>query len=251
MQSPKISTVINYCSNDYQFLKPCIQSIIPFSQEIIVAYCDHFFDGEPENIGLIQKSINENPQAKFINFSFDEIKALPEYGFMHNYNRAIGWLNLKEPSDWILFLDCDEIADRSFHPWLKYTNLNKYESYRILSYWYFRDTYWQALQHEDSAVLTQNKDFSFDMLVKSPGERFGVMHTNRKHGQGGLMNEPMFHHYSWVGNEQRLLRKVKAWGHTSNRDWNKVIHEEFKRKFNETCHDGVHGYSYMKVKGLI
>lgn len=246
---PKISTIINYCTNDYQFLKPCIQSVLPFSQEIIVAYCDSFFDGEPENKELIKQSIIDNPAPQFIDFPYSEIKALPEYGFMHNYNRAVGWLNLQQKSDWILFLDCDEIADPCFYLWLKHATLN-HDAYRINSYWYFRETYWQAIQHEDSAVLTQNKDFTFNSIVKSSGERFGLMHTDRIHGQNDLLGNPMFHHYSWVGNEQRLLRKVKAWGHSNNRDWTSMIHEEFKREFNQICQDPVHNYSYIKVKPL-
>jgi hypothetical protein len=246
---PKISTVINYCTNDYKFLKPCIQSVLPFSQEVIFSYCDCFFDGQEENIPLINKSIEENPEAQSIGFPYYKVRDLGEYGFMHNYNRAMGWQALSKPVDWILFIDCDEIADPCFYLWLKHATFN-HESYRINSYWYFRETYWQAIQHEDSAVLTQNKDFTFDSIVKSSGERFGLMHTDRIHGQNDLLGSPMFHHYSWVGNEQRLLRKVKAWGHTSNRDWTSMIHEEFKRDFNETCKDPVHNYSYRKVKPL-
>jgi hypothetical protein len=29
-----------------------------------------------------------------------------------------------------------------------------------------------------------------------------------------------------------------------------MIHEEFKRDFNQTCQDPVHGYSYKKVEPI-
>jgi hypothetical protein len=39
-----------------------------------------------------------------------------------------------------------------------------------------------------------------------------------------------------------MLRKVKSWGHTNDRDWNPMIEEEFSREFNGK--DFVHNYSY-------
>jgi hypothetical protein len=249
---PKISTVINYCSNDYQFLRPCINSVIPFSKEVIVSYCDHFFDGEPENNELIETSINKNPNATFVCFSFDSLKNINDFGLMHNRNRAIGWAALKEPVDWILFLDCDEVADPIFYQWLKEYDVTQFESYRIGSYWYYREPRFQAVQHEDSAVLTLNKDFTFENLCNSAGERLGVMHNKRAHGvYYSCRRLPMFHHYSWVGDEKRLLRKVKSWGHTNNKDWATLIKKDFKRQFTKTCRDPVHNYSYLEIKPLI
>jgi hypothetical protein len=54
------------------------------------------------------------------------------------------------------------------------------------------------------------------------------------------------HHYSWVRTKEEMLRKVKAWGHTNDKDWNTLIEEEFSREFNGK--DFVHGYNFEILK---
>ena len=40
------ATIINFCSNDYSYLRHCIDGVKPFSSQVIVPVCDHFFDGK-------------------------------------------------------------------------------------------------------------------------------------------------------------------------------------------------------------
>jgi hypothetical protein len=250
MGYPRIATVISYCTNDYIFLRACVKSVLGFSQEVVVSYCDRFFDGSEENPAILESSIRENPEAKFIQFSYEEMDK-NNYGRCHNATRAHGWKALTSNPNWILFVDCDEIADLAFDTWVKTYDLNSFESYRICSFWYYREACFRARQLEDSAVLTKNIDFTFDSIVMSMGERFGLMHSHPHHDTRGLHGEPMFHHLSWVGTKERLLRKVKTWGHSGDRDWNSIIEAEFKRIFSPGCLDPIHGYSYRRVNSII
>ena len=71
----KITTIINYCTNDYIFLKSCIDNARPFSHEIIIPYCDHFHDGTEENKALQEKSVLENTGVQFVEFAYDNTKS--------------------------------------------------------------------------------------------------------------------------------------------------------------------------------
>ena len=62
----------------------------------------------------------------------------------------------------------------------------------------------------------------------------------------GYENKPVIHHFSWVRTKDEMLQKVNSWGHRFDRDWGKLVEEEFTRPFNGT--DFVHGYNYDVVK---
>jgi hypothetical protein len=56
----------------------------------------------------------------------------------------------------------------------------------------------------------------------------------------------MIHHYSWVRTKEEMLRKVKSWTHSGDRDWVSQVEKEFAHEFNGT--DFVHGYEYNIVE---
>ena len=66
----KITTIINYCTNDYIFLKPCIDAALRISHKVIVPFCTHFHDGTKQDRALLLKSVGENPEAEFIEFDY-------------------------------------------------------------------------------------------------------------------------------------------------------------------------------------
>ena len=57
-----VTTIINYCTNDYRFIGHCIHEAKQFSEQIIVPVCDHFLDGTPENRELLDRTYEENRQ---------------------------------------------------------------------------------------------------------------------------------------------------------------------------------------------
>src|SRR5690348_5643789 len=152
--SAPLGTIINFCSNDYPFLRHCIDAIKPVSAQVIIPVCDHFFDGKEEDRETLHRIYAENPDVHFIEFPFDKEKSL--YGshssvYWHNLARMIGRFFLKEEIRYAFFLDCDEIADTaSFAQWLATFPYEKYEAIRFYNYWYFRESHLQAKTWENS-----------------------------------------------------------------------------------------------------
>jgi len=247
---PKISTIISYCSNDKDFIDECIEHALPFSQEISVCSSSHFFDGMLENFEEKLRFYKKyEGKINPISFPFDSTK---HPGQLHNRMRAWGWKALTKPVDWILFLDADEIVDtEKFITWINSVNLEVFTGYRFIGYWYFRDTCWQANSLENVSVLAKASKCSYEFLDNCLGERLGLLDSQSVSNVKDLNNQSMFHHYSWARTKEGMIRKAKSWGHHNDKDWLALIEQEFKRDFNETCIDFVHGYSFKKVEPFI
>jgi hypothetical protein len=232
-----LGTVINFCSNDYPFLRACIDSIKPIASQIVVPVCDHFFDGVPEDRQTLQRIYAENPDVQFIEFPYTG--SYPSV-YWHNLARMIATYFLN--SEYVLFLDCDEIAGADRIP-----DCAGYDAVRFYNYWYFREPRFQATVWEDSPLLVKKEKLTGEILM-NPRERHGIFDAiagPKTHRMAGSDGKPMFHHYSWVRTKEQLLRKVSSWSHCSDRDWAPQVEEEFSRGFNGT--DFVHGYQFIEV----
>ena len=242
----KITTIINYCTNDYRFIKDCIDNVRSFSDEIIVPVSDCFFDGTPENRELLDKTYKENPNVNFIEYEWTEGN---EPRYWHNMSRWIGLQNCS--TEWILFLDADEVVEeKRFTEWLSQNKDVDTPIYEFSTYWYFRDITNRATTTEHAGLLVR-KDIINQDLIFHDHERWSFMYThyNKKFMENGLDGKPMIHHYSWVRTYDEMLKKVKHWGHTKDKDWTSLVHKEFKKDFDGT--DFVHNYQYEKVEGYI
>lgn len=250
-----LGTIINFCSNDYPFLRHAIDSIKPVSSQIIIPVCDHFFDGQREDRKILDWIYAENPDVQFIEFPFDPHCSL--YGshssvYWHNLARMVGRFFLNEEIEYAFFLDCDEIADAvRFSEWLQAFDYYKYEAIRFYNYWYFRESHLQAKTWEDSPLLAR-KNILDGKILMTPRERPGIydqVSGMKTKNMPGIDGTPMFHHYSWVRTKDQLIRKVKSWSHNWERDWSAQVEEEFSRDFNGT--DFVHGYEFSEVPPYI
>ncbi|MBS0604705.1 MAG: hypothetical protein JSS60_06685 [Verrucomicrobia bacterium] len=246
-----LGTIINFCSNDYPFLRHSIDSVKPFSSQILIPVCDHFFDGKEEDRETLDRIYAENPDVQFLEFPFNE-KGL--YGshssvYWHNLARLIGRFFLKEEIQFALFLDCDEVVDTPrFIQWLETFPYQDYASLRLLNYWYFRESNLQARTWEDTPLLAR-KEILDGAILMNDRERAGMhdLTVGKKAGKvAGVDGKPLIHHYSWVRTKEQLLRKVVSWSHNRDRDWVSRVEEEFSRPFNGT--DFVHGYEFVEVE---
>jgi hypothetical protein len=237
----KIDTIINYCTSDYRFIKTCIDAVLPFSEQVIIPIADHTFDGTPENEELVQRSMQENPNASFCYYEWTEGNS-PRY--WHNISRMIGVEQLNDDIDWVLFLDSDEIVDTElFTKFISENDFSLLDSYKIANYWYFREPIYRAKAIEDSAVLVKRNLIQID--PNNPYiEREQLCNNNNKRNttQDG---QAMIHHYSWVRTKEQMLKKVNSWGHKTDTDWNSLIEEEFSRPFNGKCF--VNNYEFETV----
>lgn len=243
----KIATIINYCTNDYRFIKNCIDAVLPFSSQVLVPVADHFFDNTPEDLNLIKLSCEENEGAEFLGYEYTHDEKTPPIKW-HNTSRSIGAANLADDIDWVLFLDSDEIVNTElFTKWLADTTtlkFNIFDSFKLANYWYWREPIYRAKEIEDSAVLIRRSSINIDVNNRYlEREQFQFQNTPRN-----VMHDdqPMIHHYSWVRTKEQMLRKVKSWSHTHERDWASLVEEEFSRDFNGTCF--VKTYEFEKVE---
>jgi hypothetical protein len=248
---PKISTIINYCTNDYQFVGHCIREALFFSDEVLVPYTDHFYNGTSENRALLEKTIAENPGAKFIFFPYDAgLDVLPQHWV--TTARVVGWKNSSPSTDFILFLDADEVVEGSrFRDWLDVFPLSGMNVVKLANYYYFREPKYQAETFEDSVVLARKKYLTEPMIMDflDRDKAFRDIPEPKARMVMGLDRSPMIHHYSWVRSREEMVRKVSTWGHSHERNWVELVNREFDHGF--TGKDFVHGYTYKEVKPYI
>jgi len=255
----KISTVISFCTLDKKFIKPLLEQVKLFCDDIIVVYYDKLLNGKPEPIDEIAETIknidsnikllcleftNGNSKLIFVNskLEFSEDKSSR---YFHNLAR---WKakDLAE-NDYILFIDGDEIPDG---PAMKYILdndlLKNYDGIDFKCYWYFRNAVNQAIQTEECGLLVHKKIIT-EKLMFTELERWSFRGSSGINYLSSVQLEqgPIFHHFSWVRTKQEMIEKVNSWGHKNDKNWLVHIEEEFSRDFNGT--DFVHGYQYKQV----
>jgi len=269
MRKHSIGVVINYCTNDYKFIRHNVKRVAKFADEIVVSSSDHFFDGSVENVKLLDKSIKENPEATFVQLKFDPAKKVQAYWLWRLrrilklslqsgsqywicYQRLFGYQSLKKKNDYILFLDVDEIVDpKKFIPWLDKEDYKKFNAMKFTNYWYFREPTYRATTIEDTPLMVKegilNEDMFFDY-----SERQGMyedIEGPKKRQVSGLDKKPMVHHYCWARSKSEMIKKVTTWGHNRDANWVDRIEEEFSHPTGER--DFVQGYQLKKVKPFI
>lgn len=265
-----ITTIINYCSNDYQFLRFNVQQAAKFSRQILIPVCDHFYDGSLENQTLINQSIQETPEAEFIKFKYDPRATfslwrgwqfiLRRLGLGRVWGpqcwiclaRQLGLKKVKPRIDYVLFLDADEVVDgKRFLAWLNTKYYQKFNALKPAAYWYWRSPSYQADVWEDNPLLACRRCLKTAVFLDHD-ERNATYNSLPGPKQKlvlGLDNKPMIHHYGWAKPKKNLLKKVQTWGHTKDRNWEKLIETEFSHPFSGT--DFIYERKYKTIKPFI
>lgn len=258
MSKHPIGTVVNFCTNESRFIGTCLKEALRFSSQVVVPVASHFFDGMPENRGLLKRIYAAFPECLFIEYPFipDQIpksvfQAIRPSAFWHCLSRLIGASFLRESLESVLFLDADEIADgRRVAEWIGSGGHLGSTAQKLSNYWYFREPVFQAEHVEDSIVLVERKILSSDLLLQNEERNalYDLLPGPKKRGVMGLDGKPLFHHFSWVRTEDEMLKKVRSWGHRKDkdRDWEALVKEEFSRPFNGI--DFVHGYRFRAIE---
>ena len=243
-----ITTIINYCTNDYIFLKPCIDAALKVSNKVIVPFCTHFHDGTEQDQSLLLRSANENPGAEFVQFDYYK----GESSRWHcNASRKIGILLAPEETEYFMFLDTDEIIEpEKFIEWFnkEESQGEMADSYRLANYFYFRDFCYRAKEWEDSIALVKNNhNVRNDDIIFHNEERHAFYYYTSNHKRMCTLNgQPFIHHYSWVRTMEGMLKKVKTWSHRGDRDWASMVKQEFSENFRGT--DVIFGKQYDTVE---
>ena len=258
MTKAKVTVVISTSSYEKCFLDAILRECRKFADEIIVAAGDCLFDGTHEGDWYEDYS-KLNTDVRFVCYEVTKtIEHNPlqrrPHAYWHNISRIVGASQIYGGTDWILFLDGDEVPEGDLvKDWLENTTLDPECSYKCCNYWYFRDVVNQATTWEDSVLLVPGRWFRMENLYKllmKDNERDGlaVMFNLQRNVVHPKIQKPMFHHFSWVRSKEGLLRKVRNWGHKSDKDWERLIEEKWAQPFDGT--DFVHGYNYTIVSNL-
>jgi hypothetical protein len=256
----KITAVISFCSNDWRFLKQCISGVAPFCDQVIITVCDHFFDGSAENYALLEEAFRRFPDCTFLSFPFDPLHSYrtfsplyPEHhNWRHEWHNTGRWLSYfysSEQTEFLFFLDCDEIVDSArFTDWLNETDLHGHSAYRFAMFWHFREAKYEALVTDDLSMLVQKAAIHPDFLWDQD-ERLGLFQclpNPKRRDVRGCDKVPMIRHYTGVRTQDEQFKKFSTWGHHWERDWESLILEEYSRPFNGK--DFIRRYHYREVE---
>lgn len=237
----KFETVIPFCTYDKNFIDRVIDGVRNISSNIYIVYSDKLFDGTEEDVDYIENLKIRNKDCVYIKNIFNSDMSSR---WNHNNARWNGYKKTDTKIPYVLFLNADEIFDKNkLKLWIENKKIFEDAIY-FANYWYFRDEKYQAKTLEETPVLV-NKNIIIEPIMYTEDETNifkYIKDINVSTMTMGLDNLPMCHHYSWVLNKEEMLKKTKSWGHKNDRDWSKLIEEEFSRDFNGT--DFVHGYEY-------
>ncbi len=256
----KLVTIINYCTNDYRFLKTCIEEALEFSDQILIPVCDHFFNGEKENSKLLHQSYMENPDATFIEYAYDAKRIYspyviispqdPNWGhYWHNTSRYVGFDFIDPDVEYILFLDVDEIPDgKRVKSFLQSDGLQGLNAALLNSYFYFTSPIYRAKENVSQNTLLCKKEFLLKEALMDVEERSGTFYQisgKKIRGLNGIDDLPLLHHYSYFRKGEELKKKVTTWGHREDKNWMQLLKHEKQEDF--AGEENLFGLEYERV----
>lgn len=238
-----VSVIVSYCSLDKRFIKPLLNQLLIFSDDIVVVCFDKLLNGTHEELGDLDDVRKLSPEKiKTLCLPFVQGNKSRHY---HNLARWEGVKYTKH--DRILFLDADEIPEGEvFKSILDSNALEKFDAVDFACHWYFRSATNQAKQKEQCGLLIK-RDLIKEEHMFTEHERWSYRHVRgiKYAPMVSTPQGPILHHYSWTRTKEEMLTKVSAWGHMNDKDWKSLIEKEFTHDFNGS--DFVHGYSYNIV----
>ncbi len=253
-----IATAISYCTNDYRFLKKCVEEAKKFSRQIVIVTGDRLFSGESEDHALLRQTYEEFPECTFVEFAHTKDRLYSRYinrspqdndwfDFWHSTTRYIPFFFIDPACDYLLFLDSDEIIDAErFLPWLDTGEYKNYDAMRFLQYYYFREARFRSKLFQIGGLFAKKSSLQPSLLM-STDDRCGIFHAmpGKKWESASFQGKPMIHHYSWVKTKEECLIKIRNWGHAWEKDWKTLVEEEFSREFQGKDFEG---RSYTECK---
>jgi len=223
-------------------LGKCIDEASHFSEKIIVPVCDHFFNGTLENRDLLNATYAKYPTVQFLEFPYSSTTLYPSYlhfspedkewtAHWNNLARLLGFF--AATTDWILFLDTDEIVDgKRFRDAFESRIFDPYDAVRLACYYYVLKPNIRAKKVQNLSLFVRKKALEPRFFYQRD-ERYGMyLHVsgNKEVGLRGIDRRPLIHHYSWVRPETECYQKVNSWSHRLDKNWEEVVQELFRGK---------------------
>jgi hypothetical protein len=238
-----IEAVVLYTTNDYRFFKVAIENLLACGIKTHVVTYSHMWNGTDENEELLNHSRNlfkDNPN--YFQYLINWEPGHKSF-YWEAVGRHLGTQEVSDECDYILYIDIDEIVDvekcKKFIASKKYAN---YDCAWLYNYWYFREPIYRANALESTALMCSSKlAKNVPFIIESRNAYSNFTNTTILGKE-----DPFVHHYSWVRTKEEMLKKVRNWGHNTERNWEAMVEQEFTHPFYGT--DFVHGYSYQIVE---
>lgn len=252
------SVIVNYCSNERMFIDALLTQCLIFSEDIVVSYGSHLYDGSLEDEAHIIDLKSKYKTVTFVKYDVDVgLELVKQRGvtnrptaYWHNLARWTGAQALRNKK-WVFVIDADEIPEGALvKQWLSMADLKTEECYKIATFWYFKDPTNQATVLEDSILLIHSKYLTEENIFGDFERDFTILQSKcmLRRLTKGVSNAILWHHYSWVRPKKELVHKVQNWGHSNdmfkNVDAEKLVEYIFR---NQKVNDIVHGYDYTTV----
>ena len=255
-----LGVVMPLSSCDVDFAEDSIREALRCAGAVAVAYATHLSDGTPEDLSYVaalRARLDGAAAAAGSQLLWVAIEWQPGLSsrFWVRYLRWAALPRLPPSVRAVLWLDSDEVLDAPrFRAWWAARGLaavlHRGVPHKLANYVYFRETRFQAVQLEDSAVLCRREGLTVSQFFDNPHAEREMFAAGARRAVPGLDGAPIMHHYSWVRSKALMLQKVRSWGHKDDagRDWVAAVEAEFEHPF--TGRDIVHGdaYSYRTVE---
>lgn len=256
-----VSVVINYCNNEKMFIETNLRECSKFSDDIVVSYGSHLYNGTPEDKDYINYLSDKYTEITFVEYPVDILIDLTEQigvikrprAYWHNLARWTGITNLKNNNNWVFIIDADEIPEGDeVRLWVDkiVPFLNENCAYKFANYWYFKEVTNQAKTLEDSVLLMNKKHLTMNNVFGDLERDYLILASKTKlmRQTKGLRDNVMWHHYSFVRSRQGLEHKLKNWAHMHDImhgvNVDKVLDNVYK---DNNVNDFIHNYQYNKV----
>lgn len=234
-----ISAVIPFCSYDKHFFDACVSNLLLIGIEVVVVTYDHLYMGEPENMEVLQECTSkyiDNPNFKWVHLNWFSGK--PSI-FWEALARRVGTKRTKVTTEYILYVDIDEIIDPV--PTLTWLNKGIYKRYtgiKLRCHMYqIQPTYQLIIKYYNSVMC--KKDYALGLGFREEARLQFVNNNNRISRWASKLGinpyfyfyskEPFIHHYTGARTFQMMLKKVENWSHNRDKpNWPELLYKTFK-----------------------
>ena len=254
-----VSVVINYCSNERIFLDAILSECQKFSDDIVVSYGSHLYDGTKEDNQHILNYEQKFPNIKFIEYNVN-VSLENKYrtgvinrptAYWHNLARWVGIQSIKK-HDWVFLIDCDEIPEgERLSKFFESFKFDENKCYKFANYWYFKEPVNQSTTLEDSVLFIHRKHLNEKTIFGDWERDYTINSSGLKLERMIMDSKPFFHHYSWVRTKETLRHKISSWAHSNdifkNANIDSIIEFIYK---DDNVNDIVHKYNYIKVENI-
>jgi hypothetical protein len=258
------SVIINFCSLEKPFIEPLLIECQKFSNDIVVSYGSHLYNGEEEDLQLISELSKKYPHIQFVKYIVDRSIDVYQYPgifyrpsvFWFTFARYTGFQHIRN-KEWIFFIDADEIPNgNDLKDWLNRGSLDNNRSYKLANYYYFKSVKYQSLVLEDSPILIHYSNLNENIIIGDWDRDDIIRKSNTivERNVKGIDDTVLFHHFSWVRSRENVYKKLLTSADvTEDRSVIKgyTVEEALEKIYdNDSVNDIIHNYNYKVVDNI-